>query len=321
MTKPHPDFVIAGAAKAGTTALYSYLQQHPDLHFSPIKEPHHFSSDIQPAQFRPDFYRNTVLDLRGYFSHDPLPKRFQAFIQEPAAYQELFREAGAHQLTGEASTTYLYSAVAARKLRAHRPDAKVILILRNPVERAYSHYLMALKFGFTDQTFQQALRMDKQQHPKGWGQSELFLELGCYAGQVQRFLAHFPRDQVFIAFYDELQAQPQSLLQRIGSFLGVGAYPFDLQHQPNEGAVPRAPRLNRLLHKGGLRTSLGSLLPDNLKHKLKQWYLKKPESSTLIGPVTERYLRLYYRRDVQQLSHLTGHDLSQWMQRTAPNPA
>lgn len=313
MTRTHPDFVIAGAAKAGTTALYTYLQQHPDLYFSPIKEPHFFSSDIQPAHFRPEFYKNTVPDLTGYFSNDPLPERFQAFIRDPAAYQALFREASAQQLTGEASTTYLYSTVAASNLQAYRPDAKVILILRNPVERAYSHYLMALKFGFTDQSFQQALRADKQQHPKGWGQSELFLELGCYAAQVQRFLRHFPQQQVFIAFYENLKDQPQWLLTQITDFLGVSAHPFDLTHQPNEGAVPRTPRLNRLLHKGGLRTGLGSLLPKSLKDKLKQWYLKQPEPNARGTPVVDRYLQLYYRRDVQQLSQLTGHDLSHWI--------
>lgn len=321
MTRTHPDFVIAGAAKAGTTALYTYLQQHPDLHFSPIKEPHFFSSDIEPARFRPDFYRNTVPDLTRYFSNDPLPARFQAFIRDPAAYQQLYRESSAHQLTGEASTTYLYSTVAARNLQAYRPDAKIILILRNPVERAYSHYLMALKFGFTDQSFRQALQADRQQHPKGWGQSELFLELGCYAGQVQRFLDHFPRQQVFIAFYEALNEQPQTLLKRMTDFLGVAAYPFDLAQQPNEGATPRAPRLNRLLHKSGLRTSLGGLLPGGLKHKLKHWYLKQPEPSTASTPEMERYLRLYYRSDVQQLSDLTGHDLSHWLQRPEPYSA
>ena len=311
--KPFPDFVIAGAAKAGTTALHAILNQHPSIYFSPIKEPHFFSKDIDPTRFNPNFRANTSIDLDRYFKQYPLPQRFQAFIRSTEHYQRLFEDADPQQITAEASTSYLYSEEAAANLKAYNPNAKVLILLRNPVERAYSHYLMALKFGFTDKSFQNALIADKNKKRKGWGQSELFLELGCYYQQVKRFKAAFPDHQLFIAYHEDFVASPENLLNQLTQWLGLEPFHFDYRVDVNSADHPRAPRLNALLNKLGLRLKLGYWLPDRLKPYLKPFFLKQPTDYQGMPPVVKRYLQMYYRYDVEQLANLNQHSLTNWL--------
>jgi len=311
--KHYPDFLIIGAAKAGTTSLVEYLKQHPDIYFSPIKEPHFFSTDIKPENFNQRYYSNVVVDLDAYFRQKPLKEIFEAYVRDEAQYRQLFQHARPDQVKGEASTTYLYAKEAARNIRETIPEAKITAILRNPLERAYSHYLMALKFGFTSESFLQALKTDQQKTEKGWGISELFLELGLYYEQLKRYYEQFPASQIKILFHEDFYAQPNHVLEQLTTFLGVKSHTFDTGETHNQGGVPRFRRLNEMLNKLGLRMQLGKMLPANIKSRLKKLYLRKPAQNPDDDPEAKAFLREYYQADIQRTADLIGTDLSNWL--------
>ena len=148
-----PNFFLVGAAKSGTTTLSKMLEAHPEVYLSPIKEPNYFSKDILPEKFEPVYRKNTFFADKTYFSQKPLKKVHLSFVREEKEYMALFEDAGNEKAIGECSTSYLYSSEAAEEIRKFQPDAKIIVILRNPVTRAFSHYLMGLRFGYSSLDF------------------------------------------------------------------------------------------------------------------------------------------------------------------------
>ncbi len=309
----YPDFFIIGAAKAGTTSLVEYLSQHPGIFFSPIKEPHFFSSDIKPENFNQRYYNNVVIDLNEYFSQKPLKPVFEAYVRTEEQYKQLFEGAKPEQVKGEASTTYLYSRESAQNIKQFVPEAKIIAVLRNPLERAYSHYLMALKFGFTSLSFMDAIQEDQYKPEKGWGISELFLELGLYYEQLKRYYDHFNSEQIKIIFQDDLYQKPKETLDQLTDFLALASFPFDTGSNHNTAGVPRFSFINELLNKWGLRMRLGAMLPSKLKQTLKGFYLKTPNETLQDHPEAKAFLLDYYREDIRKTENLLNTDLSEWL--------
>jgi len=161
MKEKLPNFFIVGAAKAGTTSLYNYLKQHPDIYMSPIKEPNYFAKDIDINLFRKDYKKTALIDTQKYFSKPKLEELHLAFITELEDYIKLFQKVSNEKVIGETSVSYLYSKVAAKEIKKLVPDAKIVIILRDPIERAYSHYLMNLKEGLiTERNFIKEILVD-----------------------------------------------------------------------------------------------------------------------------------------------------------------
>ena len=189
------NFFVIGAAKCGTTTLYARLSQHPEVFLSPLKEPNYYSrSDLNPARFSKAFKANTKLDLTDYLAQsDPLPEMQVGFVRDEGQYARLFSGAtDAHRVVGECSTSYLWSPSAPAALHAAHPDAKIVVALRDPVERIYSHYLMARKYGFVKGSVVEAVKADLAHPDPSWGRSELFVELSLYEAQIKGWQAYFP---------------------------------------------------------------------------------------------------------------------------------
>ena len=213
------NFFIVGAAKGGTTTVFDRLNSRDDVYLSPLKEPNYYSTDIDTGAFSTEFRANTNLDLTSYFSQDPLPVKQIGFIRDFTLYDRLFATAPeTAKLIGECSTSYLYSTVAAEKIHAAHPDAKILIMLRHPVDRLYSHYMMARKYGFTSLPLIDAVKKDMT-HPKpGWGSSEIFVDLGLYTDHIARYKAHFPASQIRIMFTRDLRSEEKwsELLEWLG---------------------------------------------------------------------------------------------------------
>src|SRR6266849_533449 len=141
-----PNFFLVGAAKAGTTSAYAYLSQHPQVFFPRIKEPHFFTR-VRPSGEQ---------------------RFFVEAITDRTAYLRLFRGARGFGVVGDASPSYLWHPHVAHRIRARVPDAKIAIILRDPVERAHSHYLMDYREGVQDLSFYEALVRDMNRREKGW---------------------------------------------------------------------------------------------------------------------------------------------------------
>lgn len=211
---------MVGAAKAGTTSLYYYLKSHPAVFGCPIKEPHYFGSDIRWKNFRKDYKRNTSFDVEKYLSANKLQFRHNGFVSLLNNYEALFREATNEKYLLDASASYLYSKKAAKEIHNFNPDAKIIIILREPVDRTLSHYFMDLsRSAQQENDILKGLKKDYYSSQKGWGISHLYIELSLYLDQIQRYIEVFPDDQLLILDYEELKDNRKLFLNKIFVFL------------------------------------------------------------------------------------------------------
>ncbi len=305
-----------GAPKAGTTSLYRYLRQHPQIYMSPVKEPNYFSAEVRPEGFHKEFRRAAVSSsekLRIYLDNPvagaPHP---QGIVGEREDYLKLFREAGEAIAIGEASVCYLWSATAAANMHATVPAAKVIMILRDPAERAYSQYLHNARDGVVRSSFREQIELAVHNQVREFQPLYPFLENGLYYEQVKRYLNWFPRESVRIYLYEEAWRDASLLLKEIFEFLGVDSgFSPDLSARELEGRAPRSMAANYLLNKTGVGARLRAMLPASLRSRARG-ILFKPRGSAMDAR-DRRYLRDYYREDVGKLAELLALDLQKWL--------
>jgi hypothetical protein len=234
-----PDFIVIGAAKSGTTSLYGALAEHPfvkpcsttDPYFLKTKEVHFFDYGYYRGE---DWYR----------SHFPLERERDEFE----------REHGRPFLTGEASPSYISHVWAPTRVRQLVPDAKLIAVFRNPVDRAYSQFQMSRKEGVEElETFEEAIdREDERLRPEvermAANPRYLSWDYGCwsylsrsrYAEQVERWLDQFPREQLLFLKAEDLFVDPQQVLDRVHEFLGLPAHGYEEVTRLNPGAYDDA---------------------------------------------------------------------------------
>jgi len=199
-----PDFFIVGTQNSATTSLYWHLKQHAQIFMPALKEPHHFSRLAPPHEMR--YLVTQVASTQDYL--------------------KLFAHAKTGKLMGEASTSYLWEPGTAKRIHGVNPKAKIIAVLRDPVERAYSHYQMDRREGWQDKPFLEALQSDYAATRKGYGISRLYVELGLYAEQIKRYLDLFGPEQVLVLGFDQFGAKSGggasgNLTRDIALFLGI----------------------------------------------------------------------------------------------------
>ena len=278
------NFFVIGAAKCGTTTLYARLNEHPEVFLSPLKEPNYFSrEDIDPERFSTAFRANTKLDLTDYLAlPDPLPERQVGFVRHESDYARLFSQVtDAHRVVGECSTSYLWSPSAPAALHRAHPNAKVVISLRDPIDRIFSHYLMARKYGFVKGSVVEAVKADMAHPDPSWGRSELFLELSQYEDQVARWQQHFGPDQLKILEPGALRlAETWTELQ---DWLGLSSHDWtrEGQRDANTAGLSRWEGLNRWLTKTGMKGFLAKAVPSGLKGKLLGWYYRSNDLPVL----------------------------------------
>lgn len=310
MTKP--GFFIIGAAKAGTTSLYEYLKQHPDVFFSPVKEPNYFSTDIDIKNFSATYRKNTFLDVDAYFSKEPLEPLQLTYVRQEEHYRKLFEKATDSQVAGEASTSYMVSEVAAENIYHYNPDARIIAVLRNPVDRAFSHYLMALRYGHTTLSFREAVEKDMNRKNKGIGVSEMFIEAGMYGRQLERYYRIFPDNQIKVLFFSDLVEDTARTLKEVQQFLGVRPADLDCKTVHNTGKVPRFPRLNKYLVDSGVKNVMKKLIPERTMELFKQKLMASGKKEQLM-PEDRAFMTEIYRQDILRLAELINTDLTYWL--------
>ena len=218
-----PDFFVIGAPKAGTTALHAALAAHPALFMSRIKEPKFFLSDGPPLS-----RGGGPGDVQTYREH----------IWRRAEYEALFADAPRGALRGESTPFYLYRTDAQKRIRALIPDAKLIVILRDPVERAHSNWTHLWSAGLDPiGNFVEACAEEDARVAAGWADFWHYTRLGRYAEQLENLFLHFPQEQVFILRYRALIDAPAQTLDDICEFLGVHA-----------GVIGHVPKQNVTAH-------------------------------------------------------------------------
>lgn len=286
-----PNFFIVGAARAGTSSLYEYLARHPQIFMSPHKEPHFFSQ-VRPNRMQTHLMR-PVTDLHEYLS--------------------LFQDVGeTHIARGEASTSYLWDGDSAGRIKACVPDAKVIVVLRNPILRAYSHYLLDVREGVQRKPFLLALQEDQANPVKEWGVAHLYVELGLYYEQLKRYMARFERHQLYLTTYETFYGDLSTNLRELLIFLDVDPEQIgtvDVDDKHNAYARPRNKWVHLFLGSASLRMSLRKVLPAPVREMLRNSVLQTDGEKLGIDPDASHFLREIYAPDIEKLRQLTGMSL------------
>lgn len=299
-----PNFLLIGAAKAGTTALYNYLNQHPQIYMSPNKEPNFFAFEgWQPDYCGPGDAESTTNRLS---------------VTNLEAYQALFQGVSDEKAIGEASTFYLYIPEAPKRIKQYIPDAKLIAILRHPVDRAYSFYLHLRRDGREGiSNFSQALQAEEKRMHNHWSPVWRYKEFGFYSEQIQRYFDSFDRRQLKIYLYEDWKTNPVDVIQGIFQFLGVdNAFVPDMSVKHNRSTRIQKNRFvyNFLTKPNPIKDVLRPLIPAKLRQptaaKVYRNNLDKPKP---LNPETRQQLTPIFQDDILKLQDLIGRDLSHWL--------
>jgi len=311
-----PNFFLVGAGKSGPTSLYPYLRQHPQIYMSPIKEPCYFASEIRVENLAPSYRRHIkrmsrkLSEVLGSANGD---NPYGWLVSDWNDYVRLFQNVNGQTAVGEASASYLWSETAAINIASRRPDARIVMILRDPAERAFSQYLHQLAAGLIHCSFrehiQQCLRNDRNiisaQYP--------LLEVGLYHNQVKRYLERFPRHHVQIYWYEEAWRDSNALLTELFQFLEVDStYVPDTSRRSLERRAPRFPSLNRGLKRFEITHRLNAAVPSGVRPVVRRLlFHRSPRLKMDAGD--RQFLVDYYREDVMKLAVLLDRDLRAWL--------
>lgn len=284
-----PDFFIVGAAKSGTSALYNQLIQHPGIFMPDVKEPDFFYNKVSK--------RTPVLEEKN--------------LQE---YLQLFEGVPDDVRAGEASTSYLYAVHAPHEIKKVQGNARIIMILRNPVDRAYSQYWNQVREGVESLSFEDALEAEADRKRRNWWHGFLYVETGRYARQVSRYLDVFGHDRVQIHVFDDFRQNAEGVCRKIFSFLEVDPnVPIDTTQLYNRSGQVRSRLFATLLGAESIRHLIRETLPPpwkrSLGEKLRELN-RKPAPE--MNPNTRRRLQETFKVDILRLEGLIGRDLSSW---------
>jgi hypothetical protein len=316
-----PNFFIVGAPKAGTTSLCAYLEQHPQVYMSPLKETHYFAFEVRPENFsteeRPRIARD-LCALEEYLRSDMRERRFGGLVSNWEDYLKLFQNVSDEIAIGEATPHYLWSETAARNIAARIPHARIIIILRNPVDRAFSDYLHMVAVGAIRRSFREQICANLRCVNKQIGTAWPFLEYGHYHEQVKRYLNEFPRSQIHISLYEELERAPGLLISDLFAFLGVDpGFAVDVAQRHNEPRIPKLAGAVYFLKKWRVWPYLRNLAPRPLRPRLRS-LLVRSRVSLAMEPADRAFLTDYYCDEIGKLATLVDRDLSSWLDPGAP---
>ena len=293
-----PNFLIVGAAKSGTTSLYHYLRQHPEVYVSPVKEPNFFVfgdgwQQEAAASALPDkAIRQSTRNLRDY--------------------EALFAGARAARAIGEASTSYLYTPGVPERICQTLPGVKILVILRNPVDCSYSRHMMDVR--------------DERQSPENF--LRVFHEPksplrypGFYHSHLQRYYRVFDRRAIKIVFYEDLASRPNDLLRSLFGFLGIDdRFRPDVRTRYNVSGLPKNRSLNaiwRQLARLNRMYGLSQRLPRHAaSQRAVDFFVRRRGHNLTPGslpPEVRAAVVDVYRADILELQELVKRDLTHWL--------
>ena len=300
-----PNFLIFGVQKAGTTSIYNYLCEHPQVYMSPLKETE-FMGQPPLSEAEYDALSNEEKTTRGGRQR----------ILRLKDYCALFDGVTDEIAIGEASPNYLFSHKRViPQIQQYVPNAKLIAVLRNPVDRAYSDYLMHVR----DLVGNQKPLAEQVRHS---GRSSHTLLKGHYSKGIANFLETFGPEQVKVFLYDELRQDSDRFMQTLYRFIGVDpTFKVNTQTKQQTAQVPKNQSINKLLRTHNpLRSMAGAVLktvmPEAQRQKLRSRLIAANSQGKDAVPLSEddrALLTNYYREDILKLQDVLKRDLSMWL--------
>jgi len=265
-----PNFFLVGAPKAGTTSLYDYLSQHPGIFVPEIKEPNHFCK-VGPQ------------------------KRNVTIITDPAKYANLYKKAKPTQLKGDFSVSYLHDTEAPFKIKNANSDAKIIIVIRDPILRAYSHWLMDRREGFSEKNFTEAFIDDyKYSGERGFCYNSMYYDCSLYLNAIKNYTEKF--DSVLILIYEELFLNIENSMQNIFSFLQIPSINIQHTKRLNESGEIKNPFLKKIYHSAVIRPVAKKIFGNSLKQKIRGKIIIKTDDK--ITDLEYKAMISYFHDDV-----------------------
>jgi hypothetical protein len=294
-----PNFVIGGAAKSGTTALAHYLEQHPQVFLARPKEGHYFlASECPPAFTGPG---DEVANRSYVTNRDAFLERFAAAREEIAV--------------GEASVFYLYRPQAFRRALDMNPDMRVVILLRNPVDRAHSAYMHLVRLGRETLSFEDGLDAEAQRIADNWEYCWHYAEVSRYLAQLRLLFSIVPTAQVCTLLYDDLEQVPKSVMKTVFRFLGVDdSFLPKTSLRINASGEPRSSLVHGLVRmsEGKWNSSLKRIVPRRagvwLKETVRNLNLRRVE----MDPEVRQRLEQELLRELPEIESLIGRSLAHW---------
>jgi hypothetical protein len=289
-----PNFIVIGAAKAGTTALYWYLSEHPAVFMSKVKETNFFAYGVD--------------DEGRLLYGDPDVHRFP--VKSLAEYRELFAGAGNAAAVGEASPIYLECPQSAGRIRDLLPEARLICSLRQPVERAYADYLMYL--------WRRGRRFEPERDLTSasvWARPDSrWMQVSRYHGQLSRYFALFPRDRLHVFLIDDLKRGAIETVQGVYRFLEIDpTFVPDFETAHNVGGVPSSRFLESVLTNRAIRSAVEPLIPKRAADWVRGLRTRNMQKAPPLPPDLRQELTGRLRDDILKTSDLIGRSLEHWL--------
>jgi hypothetical protein len=289
-----PNFLVIGAPKCGTTSLYEYLRQHPQVFLPARKELHYFAYPALARHAEGPGDRETLAGLCR--DHD--------------AYASHYQQAARAVAVGEVSPSYLYFArEAIPRIRHTLGRVRIVVMLRNPIMKCHSQYMHLVREGRETLQFAQALDAEVWRREAGWGDLWRYCESTLYADRIRAYRRAFGADRVMVLWFEEFVRQPPEVLARLYAFLGVdSSFRVDTGGVFNRTGRPRSAALARLLSgETSLKRAARMLLPQGLRHRLRSGLtsINTGVKDPIDGPVYDR-LRETFAGDVRKLGDVLG---------------
>ena len=272
---------IVGAPKAGTTSLHYYLNQHPKICMSTVKEPNFFSA----KEVRELYYNSKI-------------------IESTKDYNYLFQTDC--KIKGESSVSYLFYPQVAKRIYEYNNDAKIIIMLRNPVHRLFSHFLMDTRLGLCSVSLKEIYEK-REEYPLFFQQ---FFALGNYSEQIKKYEDIFDKSKILILLYDDLKSDTESLVNRVFSFLELEKTTIDFEIK-NQMLTPTNSFVSSLYKFRFIRKFIRFVLPHQLIDWIKKIFFNSKNKQEL-SSVESKMISNYYEDEITNLELLINADLSSW---------
>lgn len=299
MSQSKANLFVIGAMKAGTTSFNELLSQHPSIYYSPIKEPHYFVNELPKSVYDPSRFFN----IDDYFNTKFPEKLHIAQIKKSEQYQQLFSLATEqHRYLAEGSTCYIHASESAEKIHQYNPNAKIILVTRTPLKRAFSHYNMDVGMGRTKNSFQNEIKKNIADYKNGSLSNWSYLGMSLYYENCKRYKDLFGANFLIVPFEDLIKNKGATL-QRVFNFLDIETIDLNIPHN-NASSEIKYKKVLYFFKKMGIKDFFSLIIPTKIKHFIFEKMSTKEKATIFLENNTLFEINTIFAEDYNKVNDL-----------------